>query len=414
MPLTAMTKNLQAASWSLRARWLFPVEGPPLERAALVIRGERLGSIESDFDRPVDLDLGDVAVLPGLVNAHTHLDLTGARGQLPPEGKFTDWLRAVIRHRQTLTAEQVETDIRAGIAESVAHGTTLIGDISGQGLSWPALAAAPVWAVVFHELLGLPRPRARQAWEDVGAWLKGHPATATCRPGLSPHAPYSVRASLFRLVAGYARRHPLPVAIHLAESRAELELLDSHAGQFQEFLAELGVWDANGLIRGPAELAHWFAGIGKTSFVHANYLNLAMPMPPGASVIYCPRTHAVFGHAPHPFRDLLAAGVNVALGTDSLASNPDLDILAEARFLARRFPEVPGSALLRMATLAGAEALGWDHQTGSLAPGKSADLVVVPLEPRAVQDPHSLVLQSDLPVRAVLWRGRWVHGQPAP
>src|SRR5262249_1272892 len=117
-------------------------------------------------------------------------------------------------------------------------------------------------------------------------------------------------------------------------------------------------------------------------------------------------------HPPHPFRDFLARGVRVALGTDSLASNPDLDMLAEARFVHRRYPDVSGATLLRMATLAGAEALGWADETGSLEPGKSADLVMLPLSGKEEDDPHRLIFDSDVPDRAVLWRGRWTRGSP--
>ena len=141
-------------------------------------------------------------------------------------------------------------------------------------------------------------------------------------------------------------------------------------------------------------------------YVHGNYLRPDAPLPKNASIIYCPRTHAAFGHPPHPFRDFLARGVRVAIGTDSLASNPDLDVLAEIRFLHRLYPDVPGAVLLRMATLSGAEALGWADETGSLAPGKSADLVVVPLAGDDA-DPYRLLLGADAAVRRVLFRGRW-------
>src|SRR5207247_1532489 len=149
-------------------------------------------------DGGIDLDLGNAAILPGLVNAHTHLDLTGLRDAVPFLGSFTDWLRAVVAHRRARSVEQVQADVRAGLAESVRFGTTLLGDIAGGGLSWPVLASAPVRAVVFHELLGLPVERAEQALSAARAWLQDHPATPTCRPGLSPHAPYSVSARLFK------------------------------------------------------------------------------------------------------------------------------------------------------------------------------------------------------------------------
>jgi cytosine/adenosine deaminase-related metal-dependent hydrolase len=395
----------------LTSRWIFPIETPPLERGTVTIDGAHIAAVEPRSCGAADLDLGDVAVLPGLINAHTHLDLSGLRGRLSPQADFIPWLRAVVQHRRGLSADQVEGDIRAGLAESLTHGTTLVGDVSGQGLSWPVLAAAPAWSVVFHEMLGLPRLRARQAWQDARSWCHSHSATPTCRPGLSPHAPYSVRASLFRAASSFTRRHHAPVAIHVAETPAELQLLSQHRGPFVEFLSELGAWDPRGLVRDPADVLRLFP---RALFVHANYLDPSAPLSREATVIYCPRTHAAFGHPRHAFREFLKAGVRVALGTDSLASNPDLDVLAEARFVHARHPEVPGAVLLKMATLAGAEALGWARHTGSLRPGKSADLVVVPMAPGAAGDPHDRVLEASAPVRAVLWRGEWICGAPSP
>jgi cytosine/adenosine deaminase-related metal-dependent hydrolase len=396
--------------WTLKARWLFPVDGPPLKGGTLTLSGEQIIAVEPASRRPVDLDLGDVAILPGLVNAHTHLDLSGLRGRLSPGGEFTDWLRGVIQHRRGLSPEQVRAAVQLGLAESLASGTTLLGDISSQGLSWPLVANASLWGVVFYELLGLPRSRMHLAWNDAKTWWHTHPATATCRPGLSPHAPYSVRAALFRAVASTARRHLFPVAIHLAETPAERLLLEEHHGPLVNFLANLGAYDPDGLLRDPESLLQTYAQVTPVLFIHANYLDSAASIPPGSTIVYCPRTHAAFGLAPHPFREYLAAGVRIALGTDSLASNPDLSILAEARFLHQRFPDIGSAALLRMATLAGAEALGWHRQTGSLVPGKSADLVVLPVEPRTAQDPHDSVLASSAPIQAVMWRGRWVWG----
>jgi cytosine/adenosine deaminase-related metal-dependent hydrolase len=401
-----MADKLQP-TWTLTARWLFPIEGVPLERGTITVRGERILSVEPHRSRTADFDLGNVAILPGLVNAHTHLDLSGLRGRVPPTEDFTAWLLAVIQHRRSLSPSQVETDIATGLAEALAHGTTLLGDISAQGLSWPALAAAPVRAVVFHELLGLPSVRAHQAWAAACAWLHDHPATPTCRPGLSPHAPYSVRSTLFQAAAHLSQAQPIPLTIHLAEARAEWELLERQAGPFVAFLSQLGVWDPLGLVPDAEATLRLNAKSASVLFAHGNYLHPHAAVPRGGTIVYCPRTHAAFGHKPHPFRQFLAAGVRVALGTDSLASNPDLDVLAEARFLHRLYPDVPGDVLLRMATLSGAEALGWQKEAGSLAAGKSADLVIVPLPTEEGKDPHLLLLNSTLPVRSMLWRGEW-------
>ena len=170
-------------SWTLTARWLLPLDGPPLEHGTLTIAGECIVAIEPHGRRSPDHDLGDHAILPGFVNAHTHLDLTGMRGLVPPTPDFTGWLRGVIAHRRTVAAEQVQADIRTGIAECVRSGTTLVGDISAQGGKLAELAGAPLRAVVFHEMLGLPLPRAKQAWASTRDWLRDHPATATCRSG---------------------------------------------------------------------------------------------------------------------------------------------------------------------------------------------------------------------------------------
>jgi cytosine/adenosine deaminase-related metal-dependent hydrolase len=397
-----------AKPWTLTARWVFPVVAPPLPDGLVTVAGGRIAAVEPRGARRADVDLGAAAVLPGLVNAHTHLDLTGMRGLAPPSPDFTGWLRQVIAHRRARPPEQVRDDIRAGLAESLRCGTTLLGDVSGDGASWDALAGAPLRAVIFREILGLPLDRAAKAWADATDWLAAHPATATCRPGLGPHAPYSVRSALFFAAATTGA----PSSVHLAESAAERELLGHRRGPFVEFLRELGVWAPDGLAEGPEHVLRLFNGLTPALFAHGNFLRADAPVPDNGTVVYCPRTHAAFGHPPHPFRDLLARGVRVALGTDSLASNPDLDLLAEARFLHRLYPDFPGAKLLHLATLAGAEALGWADETGSLAPGKSADLVVIPLSSREDGDPHRLVFASDLPVGRALWRGRWAANAP--
>jgi cytosine/adenosine deaminase-related metal-dependent hydrolase len=398
--------------WTLTARWIFPVDGPPLEQGTVTIRDDRILAVEPYGVRTADVDLGNAAVIPGLVNAHTHLDLTGLRGRVPPGPDFTAWLRAVIRHRRGQTPEQVQADVRVGLAESMQSGTTLLGDIASGGASWDVLAEAPLRAVVFLELLGLPWERARQAVLTAHDWLEARPATPTCRPGLSPHAPYSVGFDVFASAANLCRPHAA-LAVHLGESAAEVELLRHRRGPFVPFLQELGVWDPDRLVPNLREAVRLCARAPHLLLIHANHFAAPSVIPRRGTVVYCPRTHAAFGHPPHPFRAFLARGVRVALGTDSLASNPDLSVLAEARFVHERHPDVPGEVILRLATLAGAEALGWQQETGSLTAGKSADLVAVPLPDEDKDDPYELLLRSAGPAREVLWRGRWVAGPRA-
>jgi cytosine/adenosine deaminase-related metal-dependent hydrolase len=227
---------------TLTARWLFPVSCPPLERGTLTIADRRIVAVQAHGLRRADLDLGNAAVLPGLVNAHTHLDLSGLRGAAPYTGDFTGWLGAVLRHRRARSPEQVQADIRTGLDECLRTGTTLVGDVSAGGASWEALAASPLRAVVFHELIGLPAGRAEQAVAAGRDWFEAHPATPTCRPGLSPHAPYSAGDRLFMLAGMLARLRSAPLMTHLAETTAELELLQSQGGPFVPFLQGLGVW----------------------------------------------------------------------------------------------------------------------------------------------------------------------------
>ncbi len=396
-------------TWTLSGRWVIPADGPPLDRGTVTIAGPRILALEECGRRRPDLDIGNAAILPGFVNAHTHLDLCGLRGKIQPGEDFLDWLRAVIHHRRSLTQDQLAADIQSGIHECLKYGTTAVGDISGQGMSWLLQARAPMWSVVFYELLGLQAARASQVEEEVQRWLWECPPSENCRRGLSPHAPYSVRSSLFRFGADVARDQQIPLATHLAETAGELELLHQRRGRFVDFLKDLGVWDPDGLISEPGEVLRINQHVPHFLIVHGNYLAASAAIPRRATVVYCPRTHSAFGHALHPFRDYLAAGIRVALGTDSLASNPDLNILEEARFFHERYPDVSGATLLRMITLFGAEALGWENETGSLTPGKSADLVVLPLPPGNGEDPYDLVFHSNLSISQVMWRGHWIH-----
>jgi cytosine/adenosine deaminase-related metal-dependent hydrolase len=206
-----------------------------------------------------------------------------------------------------------------------------------------------------------------------------------------------------RLALREASRRRVPVAIHIAESPAELELLQHRRGPFVAFLDELGAWDPSGLVSSLDELLHLGRQGGRILLIHGNYLNPDQ-LCARDTVVYCPRTHAAFGHRPYPLSAFLAAGPCVALGTDSLASNPDLSILEEARFIYRQYPEFAPVDVIRLATLNGAEALGCGKMTGSLSVGKSADLIVLPL-PREEGDPCEQLLASSVRVQRVMVRG---------
>jgi cytosine/adenosine deaminase-related metal-dependent hydrolase len=392
------------------ARWVFPVGGPPLPGGTVTVEGDRIDAVEPRGVRPADMDFGNAALIPGLVNAHTHLDLSAARGAVPltPADQFTDWLKGVIAHRRQTTVPVADA-VRAGIAESLKYGTTLLGDISADGGSFDLLAESPLRAVVFHEVIGLKRERSKPSYEKYSAWMTGTADTLRTRRAVSPHAPYTTKALLYAIVTLDLESCPAAsiLASHIAELPGEAEFLATKTGPIREFLDSFGAW-ANVTIGREYRLILWqLRDAPRSLVIHGNYLTAAdhaRDFTPGMTLVVCPRTHAAFGHPRHPWPDFAAAGVRVAVGTDSLASNPDLDVLAEIRLLHRTNPGVPGELLLRMATLNGAEALGFADECGTLEAGKSADFVAVPL-PERVGDPHELLLGDDGGPRRVVFQG---------
>lgn len=396
---------------TLSARWVFPVAGPPIENGRVTVVGTTIESVGPPESWAADEHLGNVAIIPGLVNPHTHLDLSGARGLISPKDypHFTDWLKAVIAYRRSRTAEQTAQDIRDGLRECLKFGTTLIGDIAAEGLSWDALSTAPTRAIVFRELIGLSAARTEQVLKEAKDWDHSTPDTELCRKAYSPHSPYSASAGLIAGAGRLCRGANRPLAIHLSESADETAFVYERAGPFVEFLKGLNVWTESGLVADFADAMLLGDVQQPLLFVHANRLAPTTPISANGTIVYCPRTHAAFGHPPHPFREFLNRGIRVCLGTDSLASNPDLDVLAEARFLRAKFSDLAGDVLLRMVTLSGAEALGQLKGAGSLEPGKSADLVAIPLPDLATSDPHDLLFASDLQhlPRRTMFRGTW-------
>jgi cytosine/adenosine deaminase-related metal-dependent hydrolase len=444
---------------TLQARYVFPVDGPPIESGSIRIAAERITYV-GPSDRAPDLDLGNSAIVPGFVNAHTHLELSSLRAKEFAAPDFTGWLKRVIAARQGQNAMSVAHAVQRGIDASLAAGTTLVGDISTGGRSWKELARSPLRATVFCELLGLKSARAaetahaaRQFLEWVGpsadrsdplpptpaenafaAGIQFPDGTAIdplphavngasprrLAPSLSPHAPYSTNGLLFDLAAAWGRQATSPICTHLAETKDELRLLAHRDGPLRDFLLLIGAWDDAWQPLGAIPSDYPESRVARDSdwvLAHGNYLTgdeitrlaqSATETGARRSVVYCPRTHAYFAHTRHPYPEMLAAGLAVCLGTDSLASTPSLSILDEMRFLHRRDERLPPRTIQHMATLAGATALQREAVCGSLTVGKFADLAVVRLPDCEDTDPHLLLLRSDLPVIRTMIGGRFV------
>jgi len=395
---------------TLKARYVFPGSGQPIAGGAVTIAGERIAAVGQPSDRGAGEDLGNVAVLPGLVNAHTHLEFGDLAEPLGHRGiARVDWIRRLMAMRQRSADRRLP--VRDGLAESARQGVALLGEIAQPGWSAEPFAAAELDAVVFQELIA-PTADCVAAAVQLAEEHLGTPMPPGVRPGLGPHAPYTVHDDLLAAAVDLSAAHRAPLAMHLAESREELQLLRSGEGPLAELLAERGRWEPARFRPGtrPLDYLKRLAQAHRVLVIHGNYLDEEEIAFLGRhrdrmTVVYCPRTHQWFGHKLYPLGQLLAAGVTVALGTDSRASAPDLSILAEMRAAARAHPDVEPATILHMATLAGARALGRFGDLGSLEPGKRADLTAVALPDRETSNPYELLLEADTPVVARWYRG---------
>ncbi len=398
-------------SYSLKARYLLPMDREPLRDAWISVVNGCIVAVGGP-PQGVAEDLGSVAILPGLINAHTHLEFSELPQPLgQPECGFTDWIREVIRWRNEMRERSAGVDWRnqavsVGLAESLRGGATTVAEIATLPWQSDATSYRALHGIVFLELLGLSPERQPELLVAAQSFLDGT-RHATYRVGLSPHAPYTVSPVLVARLAELSAQESVPLAMHLAETREELELLHSARGPFRELLDGLGAWHENAIRRDttPLDYLQLLSLAHRSLIIHGNYLTDVELEFLGRhrdrmSVIYCPRTHAYFGHEPYPLQRMIEFGVNVALGTDSRASNPDLNMLEELRFAARAHSDIPPATMLQLATANAARALGLEHEIGTLAVGKRADLIVVPL-PDEDGDPSELVLHSRTPATRV-------------
>lgn len=430
-------------STALKAKWVFTGEGPPLQDAVVRFDHQAIRYV-GKADGPA-VDCGDAVILPGLVNAHTHLEFSQLTEPLLPAGaEFATWIRRVVQWRREQQAAVAEGEDWRGAAivqgwrESLQAGTTLLGEIStppwqpdlyrverlvprgdtmrmgeaGEG-GCSSEDTSRKQGLLFLELLGFREERHAALQQMTVAFLEDrHACQLVLEAGLSPHAPYTIAPRFLQWVAETARQHRRRLAMHLAESRAELELLATSSGSLRQLLDDVQAWQPGQIAidSRPLDYLRILAAAEHTLVVHGNYLDAAEIDFLGQhrdrfTVVYCPRTHHYFGHEKYPLARLLQTGARVALGTDSRGSNPDLSLLSELRHVAQAHPDIAPEAILHMGTLAGAEALGYAASCGSLRPGKRADLIVLPIEPKKSADPYATWLESGLPPRAVYQQG---------
>lgn len=375
-----------------RASWVLPIAAPPIRDGWVDIDAGRVAAVGSGG--AAGHDLGSAALLPGLVNAHTHLELSYLRDTVPPSGEFVEWIRQVVgaQRRTDPHSPPVAAAIHAGIDECVRSGTVLVGDISNTLAAFDPLTRSPLGGVVFHELIrfSAPDPDAfvAEACERIEA-LGSHPRV---RASLAAHAPYSVAPRLFGAIRRAMDRYPsAPFSVHLSESRDEVELIAKGTGAWKMFLEQVGAWDPQWIAQGGSPVAYLDAcGFldPRLLAVHGVQMtgdDLARIASAGATLVACPRSNARTGAGVPPVSAFYASGVRVAVGTDSLASTPDLNLFSELAALRALAPDVPAARLLASATREGARALGFDTDYGTIEPGKSGRLLAVSV-PGSVTD----------------------------
>ncbi len=378
-----------------RARWVVPVSGPPLEAGAVccyedaIVEVGPAGEVLASRSGRV-VDLGDGVLMPALVNCHSHLELSFLKWRMEPSGSFTGWVRRLMELRGQAEIQEVLGAAQEGLEEMASSGigachdvgnslvlATLADKLSQEGVDQPLERAISALELIAPLEAEAPRvlPMLNRAPQ-----LHGKGAVAA---SFSAHAGFTLAPSLIKAVKEWTKRHRLPFSIHAAESPEEMEFFADRSGPMVELLRERGHWPLDWRPAGPTPVAHLHRlGVldPSTILVHCCHLDrsdLELMAGHGVSACLCPRSNTFIGVGRPEVEELFRAGVRVCLGTDSLASNDRLSLWHEMAALASWAPGLPPERLLEAATLNGAKALGMEGAIGSLAPGRSARMVLV-------------------------------------
>ena len=378
----------------IRARVVVTMDGPPIENGAVAISEDRIIDVGTFADvekhSPGEvLDLGEYALLPGLINAHCHLDYTCLRGKIPRPDSFTKWIGAINAEKAKLAADDYIKSINAGFAEARNYGTTTIANL----VAFPELVAKidePIRTWWFAELIDVREPnRASDIVDRAVGSLK-----AAKNWGLAPHAPFTASANLFRRCEEVARAETISLTTHLAESAEEMSMFGGASGPLYEFMKEIGrdMGDCGGTT--PLSVFLKLPGVGGRVLPHKDRawivahlndltetdLNLLKASENRFDLVHCPRSHEYFQHSTFEYKKLRNLGFNICLGTDSLASNDDLSLFREMRAFRKNHSGVFPEDIVSMATVNPAKALGKPHLLGRIRTNYFADMVAIPFE----------------------------------
>jgi len=400
---------------------VLPITRPYITNGALLLHANKIKAVGSSKEilrqypneRVVELD--GFALMPGLINLHTHLDLSHLKGAAGEKDDFVDWITALVDAKKKIGDKGVVPAARKALREAVSTGTTCIGDISSSDVTMGLLVKSGIRAVSFLEVIGLDGSQARAIFKRLMERLKGYgDLPDRIRLGISPHSAYSVSTQLYKLLSCNTSCINMLMAIHLSESIYESSYMSGKSSRMDRYMEKFG-WDSLEPNRGRTSL-EFIKGFGLEKgmlAVHGVHLtdgDITLLRDAGASVAHCPRSNYMLKVGKAPVEKLIAKGVNVGIGTDSLASNVDLDLWEEMRFayLVNRLQAEP---VIRMATINGAKALRLDGVTGSLEAGKDADIIAIKMHPSKSKDIYQQLLMDTRPgdIAMTMVQGRPIY-----
>jgi aminodeoxyfutalosine deaminase len=417
-----MTENTPAIiNGAIRSRWIWTGQGLPIRDGVIRVEGDRITSVSKwkNFEGNASEvhNLGDCCLLPGFINAHTHLEFSDLTTPIAAGKNFAEWILRVVQHRMLnstspgVPAQQAALERhQRGAQEALSGGTALALNVVHGVASY---AVDGLHEIPFSELMDTTDLRCQQTWRSARLMMREcvmpeklnenrcESVNENLRMGLSPHAPYTTTGRLVRRTVERCRRFHLPLMMHLAETREEIEWIEKGSGPLQEML-EMMVGPIGNSTADRLPMIGYVNEIvqaPKTLLIHGNYLDhdsrLALAKHrETAAVVFCPRTHQHFRHEPYPLEQMREQGVRVLLGTDSRASNPDLSILDEARQVSQEFSSIRPEQILRMITADAAEFLGLERSFGFLRPDSLGIINAVPCSSLSAETVLEEILNS--------------------
>ena len=396
----------------IRARIVITMDGPPIDNGAVALSGNKVVDV-GKFDEIKTrnggeiINLGERALLPGLINAHCHLDYTCLRGEISPQKSFTDWIRAINAKKAKLSSKDYLTSIDEGFAEAKRFGTTAIANLT----AFPELVSqitSPIRTWWFAELIDVRAPE--RANEIVDLAIESLKSAQNW--GLAPHALFTASKDLYRHCEEVAQQKNIVLTTHLAESREEMEMFHEGSGPLYEFLKRIGRPMDDCGNETPLELFLGALGnrpIPQWIVAHLNELTerdfeLLERSKRQFHVVHSPRSHAYFKHSRFPFERLHSLGFNICLGTDSLASNESLSLFAEMRAFQRSEPGISPDEILKMITVNPAMALNQENTLGRIRPGFCADLIAI--QSSEHDNPFEHIVQFDASIDWMVVNGK--------